>query len=422
MTTETETAPEPGADGATIAPPPPPYDPGPETAETAIEPAQTQSAALVEFDDRQIEVIRNTICPDFDEFELDLFLAQSRRLQLDPMSKQIYGWKDRGKVITMVSIDGLRLVARRTGKYQGKRGPEWLTHDMQWVDVWIDPKVQPLAARVWVKHADDVEWTPGTAPWAEFAKLNNDGSAKFGPWSSMPAHMLAKVAEAMALRAAFPADLSGVYTDDEIDTAGKLAAADVGSDDRPSAGDAAALDVMAKFEALPDDAIAKLEGFWRDVYVPKVLNTTPDRVGPLIEGALFRFQPGSPHIEEWARLVDKAVAATSTPPPESVEDEKPGPDADGPSDAPPPVDEGITAGFPQFLDAERLVLNALHRLPNHSGTIAEIAAALGIDPAPSLRSTVVDLFNAAWIYRASPDPDSAYILDLDIFAESESPA
>jgi len=49
----------------------------------------------------------------------------------------------------------------------------------------------------------------------EFAATFKNGDLQ-GQWSSKPAHMIGKVAEAASLRKAFPQQLAGVYTDDEM--------------------------------------------------------------------------------------------------------------------------------------------------------------------------------------------------------------
>jgi hypothetical protein len=60
----------------------------------------------------------------------------------------------------------------------------------------------------------------GVAYWAEYVQTTRDKqTGKTRPtamWSRMPHVMLAKVAEAIALRKAFPEDMAGLYTNDEM--------------------------------------------------------------------------------------------------------------------------------------------------------------------------------------------------------------
>lgn len=142
---------------------------------------------------------------------IEAFLAACHRTQLDPIARQIYALELGGKYTIMVSIDGLRLVAQRTGKYRGATPTEWTGDGDAWRGVWLDAKA-PAAARVGVIHADYAAPLVAVATFAEFGKTS-------GTWRQMPAHMLAKVAESLALRRAFPMELSGLYTPEEMDNA-----------------------------------------------------------------------------------------------------------------------------------------------------------------------------------------------------------
>jgi phage recombination protein Bet len=159
----------------------------------------------------QAQLISTTIAPGCSSDELKLFAYACQRTGLDPFSKQIYAIK-RGKMTIQVGIDGLRAIAERTGQLDGSE-TFWIgdTEGSQWSDVWLGSK-PPSAAKT-------IIYRKGCGhPFVGVARFQ-DYNAGQGLWSKMPAAMIAKCSEALALRKAFPADMSGVYTTDEMEQA-----------------------------------------------------------------------------------------------------------------------------------------------------------------------------------------------------------
>jgi len=168
----------------------------------------------IEFSSEQIALIKKQIAPNANDTELKLFLYQCQRTGLDPLTRQIYCIHMGGKMTIQTSIDGFRVIAERSGDYAGQDEPVYA----------YNPDGSILSCKVTVyKFRGDVRYPAATA--TAFFKEYYPNPINLQ--KSMPHVMIAKIAEALALRKAFPQDLSGLYTNDEMQQAEKDVKEDV---------------------------------------------------------------------------------------------------------------------------------------------------------------------------------------------------
>lgn len=173
-----------------------------------------QGLMKIDFSADQVDLIKKQIAPGTTDDQLKLFLYQCRRSGLDPLTRQIYCVlrnsknKDTGqwekKMTIQTSIDGFRVIAERSGDYGGQGKPVFTE---------VDGKLVSAEITVYRFRGDvRYEAAVGVAYWNEY--VPDSGQDKM--WLKMPHVMLSKVAEALALRKAYPQDLSGLYTGDEM--------------------------------------------------------------------------------------------------------------------------------------------------------------------------------------------------------------
>ena len=189
---------------------------------------------------------------------------------LDPWAREAYligrGQGNNRKYTMQTGIDGYRKIANATGRFIRVKEVLWTGQDDDdrtwipvpddkggvvmrrvWYDQWPASKGYPGAAKVTIEHYDvagNVVETEGVADWGMYAPFTDEWSwhptergkkvYKTDPetgervrtlndmWSKGYAHMLAKCAEALACRKAFPASMSGVYTHEEMHRADQV--------------------------------------------------------------------------------------------------------------------------------------------------------------------------------------------------------
>lgn len=170
----------------------------------------------------QVELLKRTVCKGATDDELKLFLHVAERSGLDPFARQIHAvrrWNsdiNSYVMVTQTGIDGYRLIAERTDNYAPGKEPTY-QYDADGKLVSATAYVMKQVGQTWFEVA-------ASARYDEYVAKKKDGNPN-SMWASKPHIMLGKCAEALALRRAFPAELAGLYAEEEIEAANASAPA-----------------------------------------------------------------------------------------------------------------------------------------------------------------------------------------------------
>lgn len=193
------------------------------------------------YDPKTINLIRRTVAADTNDDEFNLFVNMARSLNLDPLRRQIYAFvfskNDAAKrrMSIIVSIDGFRAIAEATGNYRPDEDEPSFEIDASIKSPLNPHGIVKASVRVWKYAHGDWHRVTGVAYWEEYAPIKDEwaydeaaGKRRptgkkalddSGQWAKMPRVMLAKCAEAQALRKAWPDNFANVYEASEIDRA-----------------------------------------------------------------------------------------------------------------------------------------------------------------------------------------------------------
>lgn len=199
---------------------------------------ECKTATPRDFSIAQLKLIRRTVARECSDAEFDEFIAVAQHSGLDPLRRQItpliFGAARHAerRLVCWATIDGLRVIAARQGDYRPMESAPLLECDASGAD----PDTNPLGlvraeVCVWKRSNDVWHAVAGEAWWDEVAPFHDEWTLDAGvrqptgrrildpSWRRMGRIMIAKCAEAQALRRGWPDLMSGLYSQEELHSA-----------------------------------------------------------------------------------------------------------------------------------------------------------------------------------------------------------
>lgn len=194
------------------------------------------SGGLTRRDPRRIDLFRNTVGKELRGTEIDEALEWCELYGANPFVKDIYFFvfdankPDKRRVVPVLGIGLYRKIAARTGNYRPDEAPARFAYDETAKSetnptgmVWCEVSVNIHSHAAWHKVTSRLRWDE-RAPIKEIWD-NGQPTGRFrldpkkDSWHTMPETMMAKCAEADAIRKAWPNETAGSYVAEEMDAA-----------------------------------------------------------------------------------------------------------------------------------------------------------------------------------------------------------
>ena len=176
----------------------------------------------IHFSDRQKALIRQLVAKDLNDDEFSLFVYRCLGLGLDPLkgeiSCQVRNGQDGRRLVVIVQRDGYLTIAHKSGMFGGMESgtrEDDKGRIIGWAKVWNKSfSEHPVSIEVYL----------------------DEYNAKVNVWATKPRTMIQKVAESQSLRRAF--NISGVYSEEEVDNWDTKTSLPARSDDSAPADEA----------------------------------------------------------------------------------------------------------------------------------------------------------------------------------------
>lgn len=316
------------------------------TNQIAISEHVVKSLEASGFNRNTIENYKNLFAKGASDDELIMFMRVCKATDLSPEKRQIYcvpryDSKLKKNVYTpQTSVDGLRSIAERSGQYEGQTAAFWCGTNGEWKDIWIPTATEknPYAAKIGIYKKGCREPIYGVARWDSYVqKYYKDGREVVGPmWTKMGDVMIAKCAESLALRKAFPNESHGLYTKEEMEQAETSGPRDVTDNETPAQVEPAKpatnfktereASLNARLQAAPSEPVRpspsfdkfqakKAEERFTEAEGKNIKPEQPKEVGPVARGPEKTAPPKpsvakvqAPEIDEEQADIDRRIA------------------------------------------------------------------------------------------------------------------
>lgn len=199
---------------------------------TEITKTDNQELNLMEFGTKaQIEALRSASFPDLNNSEFIVAMKIAKQYGLDPFAKEIWGWKQKGKTMIVVSNAGYMRIARQQEGFISLTAQAVFPGDDFQIDFAENEiihkvnfakrqaKSAPIGAYAILEYFSHWEKRKNIkfVNWDEY---NRPSTTYDSVWNKQKSAMICKVATTVVCREVY--GLSGLYTEEEIQKEEKI--------------------------------------------------------------------------------------------------------------------------------------------------------------------------------------------------------